>query len=74
MLDLDDWKSVDAIYRSRALEFPGIGDAMVPSIDMANHSSGDKTTAIYESDAHGNGLLLLREGKELRPGDEVTIS
>lgn len=47
---------------------------MVPFIDMANHSSGDRTTAVYESDAPGNGLLLLREGKELQPGDEVTIS
>ena len=62
------------MYRSRALEFPGIGDAMVPCIDMANHASGDATVALYETDEHGNGLLLLREGKELHKGEEITIT
>lgn len=74
LLSLDDWKQVDAFYRSRALEFPGIGDAMVPCIDMANHASGDLTSALYESDGLGTGLLLLRESKTLTEGEEVTIT
>lgn len=70
----DDWKHVDAMYRSRALEFPGIGDAVVPCIDIANHASGDGTSALYESDEDGQPALLLREGKTLKIGDEVTIT
>ncbi|KAH8626373.1 hypothetical protein IG631_18391 [Alternaria alternata] len=74
MLDFDDWMRVDAMYRSRALEFPGTGDSMVPCVDMANHASGDATAALYETDGNGNGLLLLREGKHVEPGEEVTIT
>lgn len=74
VLNFDDWKQVDAMYRSRALEFPGIGDSMVPCIDMANHASGNATGALYESDEQGNGLLLLREGVELTHGKEITIT
>lgn len=74
LVTFDDWKQVDAMYRSRALEFPGIGDAMVPCVDMANHASGAHTAALYESDGEGNGLLLLREGCQLRQDDEVTIT
>ncbi|KAI4940008.1 uncharacterized protein J4E92_001296 [Alternaria infectoria] len=74
MLTFDDWMCVDAMYRSRALEFPGTGDCMVPCVDMANHASGDATAALYETDGNGNGLLLLREGKQVKPGDEITIT
>ena len=70
----EDWLWVDAMYRSRALEFPGIGDAVVPCIDMANHASGNETAAIYETDALGNGILLLRPDKRLSTGEEVTIT
>ncbi|KAK7719495.1 hypothetical protein SLS57_005694 [Botryosphaeria dothidea] len=73
-LSFDDWLQVDSMYRSRALEFPGIGDSMVPCVDMANHASGDATAALYETDSDGNAALLLREGKELKKGDEVTIT
>ncbi|KAJ9351864.1 hypothetical protein C8Q69DRAFT_267476 [Paecilomyces variotii] len=73
-LTLDDWKQVDAMYRSRALDLPGTGHAMVPCIDMANHSSGDATVALYETDSEGNAVLQLRWGKKLRPRDEVTIT
>jgi hypothetical protein len=65
---------VDAMYRSRALEFPGIGDAMVPCIDTCNHASDYATAALYETDANGNAVLLLRDGKNLKKGDEVTIT
>lgn len=74
VLTFGDWKQLDAMYRSRALEFPGIGDAMVPLIDMANHASGNDTGALYESSEDGDALLLLREGQHLSHGDEVTIT
>ncbi|GME26292.1 Set domain-containing protein [Neofusicoccum parvum] len=73
-LSFDDWLQVDAMYRSRALEFPGIGDSMVPCIDMANHASGDATVALYEADSDGNAALLLRDGKEVKKDDEITIT
>ncbi|KAF2005547.1 SET domain-containing protein [Amniculicola lignicola CBS 123094] len=74
LLTFEDWMRVDAMYRSRALEFPGVGDAMVPCVDMANHSSGDATRALYEADKDGNGLLLLRENKHVKKDEEVTIT
>jgi hypothetical protein len=74
LLDFDDWKQVDAMYRSRALEMPGIGDCMIPCVDMANHASGDGTHALYEADENGDGLLLLREGIPVKGGDEITIT
>ncbi|KAK0929422.1 hypothetical protein LTS16_016739 [Friedmanniomyces endolithicus] len=73
-LSFDDWLQVDAMYRSRALDFPGIGHCMVPCIDLANHAAGDATTAIYEKDGDGNAVLLLRDGKSLAKGEEVTIT
>ena len=73
-LTFNDWKTVDAIYRSRALDLPGTGHAMVPCIDMANHASGDNTSALYETDSDGNAILVLREGKVLATNDEVTIT
>ncbi|KAK8248656.1 hypothetical protein IWZ00DRAFT_489650 [Phyllosticta capitalensis] len=73
-LTFDDWLQVDAMYRSRALEFPGIGDCMVPGVDMANHASGEDTAALYEVDPKGNAVLLLREGKSISQGEEVTIT
>lgn len=62
------------MYRSRALEFPGAGDCMMPCVDMANHASGDATAALYETDENGNGLLLLREGKKIPAGGEISIT
>ncbi|OCK80584.1 SET domain-containing protein [Lepidopterella palustris CBS 459.81] len=73
-LAFEDWMYVDAMYRSRALEFPGIGDCMVPCVDMANHSSGEATAALYETDRDGNGVLLLREGKLIKAKGEITIT
>lgn len=62
------------MYRSRALEFPGIGDAMVPCVDMANHAAGTNTKALYETDSAGNAVLLLRDGVSVAKGEEVTIT
>ena len=73
-LIFEEWKQIDAIYRSRALDLPGTGYAMVPCIDMANHASGEETSALYETDADSNGILVLRDGKQLNSGDEVTIT
>ncbi|GAM42862.1 hypothetical protein TCE0_044f17217 [Talaromyces pinophilus] len=73
-LTLDDWKIVDAMYRSRALDLPGSGHVMVPCVDMANHASGEETVALYETDEERNAVLQLRWGKKLRRGEEVTIT
>lgn len=73
-LDFDDWLQVDAMYRSRALDFPGIGHCMVPCVDLANHASHEDTVAIYEKDEDSNTVLLLRDGKTVKEGDEVTIT
>jgi hypothetical protein len=73
-LGLDDWLQVDAMYRSRALDYPQIGHCMVPCVDLANHVAHEGTIAIYEKDAAGNAVLVLRDGKTLQEGDEVTIS
>ena len=74
VLDFDDWKQVDAMYRSRALELPGIGDCMVLYIDFANHASGEKTNAIYQADHNGNCLLTFDGEKSVQSGDEVNIT
>ena len=74
VLTLEDWKTVDAMYRSRALDLPGTGHAMVPYMDMANHASGNETVARYETDEDGNAILVLRDGKKLKKGHEVTIT
>jgi hypothetical protein len=73
-LDFDDWLQVDAMYRSRALDYPLIGHCMVPCVDLANHAPHEATIAIYEKDASDNAVLVLRDGKFLKEGDEVTIS
>ena len=73
-LTLEDWKIVDAMYRSRALDLPGSGHVMVPCVDMANHASGEETVALYETDEERNAVLQLRWGKTLRQGEEVTIT
>ncbi|KAJ5676915.1 uncharacterized protein N7477_002548 [Penicillium maclennaniae] len=73
-MTLDDLKYADAAYRSRMVDLPGSGHAMVPCVDMANHASGEEVNALYEADSDGNALLQLRWGKSLQPGDEATIS
>lgn len=70
----DDWKYVDAAYRSRMVDLPGSGHAMVPCLDMANHISGSNVRALYDADSEGNAILQLRWGKTMGAGDEVTIS
>lgn len=80
-----DWLQVDVMYRSRALEYPGIGDAMAPCIDMANHAGNDETIALYEVDdsedsdtpdenSQANSILVMRHTKSLKKDEEVTIT
>ncbi|KAK5124623.1 hypothetical protein LTR85_001336 [Meristemomyces frigidus] len=73
-ISLGDWLHVDAMYRSRALDFPGIGHCMIPCIDLANHIAGEATIAIYEVDRNGDAVLLLRDGKTVKECEEVTIT
>lgn len=73
-LDFQDWILADALYRSRALELPGIGDAMVPILDMANHSADERYNARFEMGPDGQVLLLVRNGKQILGGDEITIN
>lgn len=75
MLRLSDWTMVDAMYRSRALDLPqGIGAAMVPLIDMANHMPDDLCNARFEVDSGQRVQLLTKEGRQIRAGDEITIN
>ncbi|KAF5702698.1 SET domain-containing protein [Fusarium globosum] len=69
---IGDWVLVDAWYRSRCLELPRSGHAMVPVLDMANHSHSQ--TAYYDEDDEDNIVLLSRPGMEISIGDEVNIS
>ncbi|KAJ6440526.1 SET domain-containing protein [Purpureocillium lavendulum] len=69
---LDDWILADAWYRSRCLELPQVGDAMVPGLDMVNHSASP--TAYYEVDAANDVVLLMRPDCTASSGQEVTIS
>ncbi|KAL3435364.1 hypothetical protein BDV09DRAFT_167793 [Aspergillus tetrazonus] len=71
---LEDWKYLDAVFRSRVLDLPGYGHAMVPCIDMANHASDSTVNALYEKDDNGDAILQLRPRKNLRLDEEVTIS
>lgn len=70
----EDWKYLDAAFRSRMVDLPEYGHAMVPCIDMANHAAESTVNALYEKDGDGNAILQLRSGKELRLDEEVSIS
>ncbi|KAL1840039.1 hypothetical protein VTJ49DRAFT_910 [Mycothermus thermophilus] len=67
-----DWIRLDALYRSRSLELPRSGEALVPCLDMANHSASP--TAYYDENLKDEVVLVPRPGVRLSKGDEVTIS
>lgn len=74
-LTFNDWLLCDALYRSRALELPkGVGDAMVPVLDMANHSADDRYNARFEVGEDGRILLVVRDGRQIQTGEEVCIT
>lgn len=68
----EDWILLDAMYRSRALEWPGEGEAMVPVLDMANHTV--PASATFDVTPSCDGVLLLEDDVVLETGDEVFIS
>jgi hypothetical protein len=72
LIKFDDWLMLDAMFRSRAMEWPGEGDAMVPVLDFANHTL--PANAEYEVDSDGSGLLLVKNGTNPEPGEEILIS
>lgn len=69
---LEDWILADAWYRSRCLELPHAGHAMVPGLDMANHSLAH--SAYYDETPNGDVVLLPSPGSRVSPGQEITIS
>ncbi|EGR47793.1 uncharacterized protein TRIREDRAFT_122428 [Trichoderma reesei QM6a] len=69
---LEDWVLADAWYRSRCLELPRAGHAMVPGLDMANHSQSH--SAYYDESSDGDVVLLPRPGSKIPAGAEITIS
>lgn len=71
-LAFSDWILVDAWYRSRCLELPEAGEALVPCLDMVNHSSAPN--AYYQQTSDNSVSLLLRPDVNLEKGSEITIS
>ncbi|PTB69793.1 SET domain-containing protein [Trichoderma citrinoviride] len=69
---LEDWTLADAWYRSRCLELPRSGHAMVPGLDMANHSQSH--SAYYDESSDGDVVLLPRPGSKIHADGEITIS
>ncbi|KAK8124525.1 uncharacterized protein PG998_000284 [Apiospora kogelbergensis] len=71
LVTIHDWVLLDAIYRSRSLELPSSGEAMVPCLDMVNHSA--EATARFEEVAQGQVTLVLKDGLGISKGQEITI-
>ncbi|KAL7914832.1 hypothetical protein GGI35DRAFT_474545 [Trichoderma velutinum] len=69
---VDDWILADAWYRSRCLELPRAGHAMVPGLDMANHSQTH--SAYYDESSDGDVVLLPTSRSRVLSGGEITIS
>lgn len=66
-----DWVLADAWYRSRCLELSNGRPAMVPCVDMANHSRNP--TARYDTNDQDELVLSLRDNCGVSAGDEITI-
>ncbi|CUS14122.1 unnamed protein product [Tuber aestivum] len=73
-LTLREWQTVDSWFRSRVLQFPGLGIGMVPVLDFANHSY--EASSYYSVDEDSDVVLLPREAKSgtLTDGEEITIN
>ncbi|GFP56274.1 SET domain-containing protein 8 [Trichoderma asperellum] len=69
---MEDWILADALYRSRCLELPHAGHAMVPGLDMANHSPN--YLARYDETPDGDVVLLPSSESGVSSGEEITIS
>jgi hypothetical protein len=70
---LQDWVWLDALFRSRSYDLPYSGEAMIPYLDLANHSP--TSTALFQQDAStGTVSLVLRQGCSVSEGEEITIN
>ncbi len=67
----DDWLLLDSFFRSRALGIDAAG-AMVPCLDMANHSAREQPIYFDRAD-DGAVVLLMPPGQVVHSGEEVTI-
>ena len=73
-LSLEDWKIVDAMYRSRAMDFDEFGLCLVPVMDMANHDGIWSYKASYRIDKNTRSpRLALENERSVDAGDEITI-
>ncbi|KAI5853974.1 hypothetical protein BZA05DRAFT_275867 [Tricharina praecox] len=71
-LTLENWVYADSVYRSRSLELPGHGAALVPILDFANHAEAGRASAYFAVEGE-DVVLRLRPGMECTSGDEVCI-
>ncbi|OIW31167.1 SET domain-containing protein [Coniochaeta ligniaria NRRL 30616] len=72
-ITLRDWIWVDALLRSRSFDLPYSGVAMVPCLDLANHSVAN--TAYWRQDPGSEAVtLLLPKGSSVSAGEEITIN
>ena len=75
LLSIEDWKVVDAMYRSRAMDLSQHGGCLVPVMDIANHADSKASKAGYGvNESNRDAHLTLEEGESVNIGDEVTIS
>src|ERR1700753_3419387 len=72
LIQLDDWLLLDAMFRSRAMEWPGEGDAMVPAVDFANHTV--PANAEYKVTSEGHGEIRINASMTINQNEEVLIS
>ncbi|KAI0885583.1 SET domain-containing protein [Annulohypoxylon maeteangense] len=70
-ITIQDWILLDALYRSRSLGLPQSGEAMVPCLDLVNHSS--KANAYFDENRNGDVVLRLHNGCNVSSNDEITI-
>ncbi|KAI2473201.1 SET domain-containing protein [Annulohypoxylon bovei var. microspora] len=70
-ITIQDWVLLDALYRSRSLGLPQSGEAMVPCLDLVNHSS--EANAYFDENSQGEVILRLRDGCNVSLGSEISI-
>lgn len=74
-ITLRDWIWVDALLRSRSFDLPYSGVAMVPCLDLANHSIANTTYWRQDPDPNSEAVtLLLPKGSSVSAGEEITIN
>lgn len=71
-ITISDWIRFDACFRSRSIETCFSGTAMVPCLDMANHSYNPK--ARFIQDVSCDILLLFTKGFYPGENNEITIN